>query len=403
MKNICIYNPYLDTKGGGEKVCLALASELSKDHRVSIVIHRKIDLEDSAAYFDIDLSRVKLNIIKMNAPILKVIRRLPIPRSLKNYTEELWLYRKLKSKNYDLFINNCFHSNLPNPGRTGVYMCMFPQKLEKEVTKNLLKKGYRSILHILYKYTLYQSKRHSVDTYDLITANSLYTQKYVKKFWGLNSKILYPICDSMLSQNIKKEKIILSVGRFFENLENNHHKRQDFLLEEFIKMKKMHKQGWELHFAGTVEKSKSGAIYIVSLMNMAKNYPVVFHFDCGFNELKYLYNQASIYWHATGYGSDIDKYPEKQEHFGITTVEAMSAGAIPVVINSAGQKESVIQGKTGYLWNNQDELIKYTNKVAEMDSSSSDQLSKTVTKRAERFNSTAFSNQVKDIFDQFIS
>jgi len=158
-----------------------------------------------------------------------------------------------------------------------------------------------------------------------------------------------------------------------------------------------------LHFAGTVEKSKSGAIYIVSLMNMAKNYPVVFHFDCGFNELKYLYNQASIYWHATGYGSDIDKYPEKQEHFGITTVEAMSAGAIPVVINSAGQKESVIQGKTGYLWNNQDELIKYTNKVAEMDSSSSDQLSKTVTKRAERFNSTAFSNQVKDIFDQFIS
>ena len=52
--------------------------------------------------------------------------------------------------------------------------------------------------------------------------------------------------------------------------------------------------------------------------------------------------------------------PEKQEHFGITTVEAMSTGAIPVVINTAGQSEIIENNKNGYLWSNPEELIKYT-------------------------------------------
>ena len=38
----------------------------------------------------------------------------------------------------------------------------------------------------------------------------------------------------------------------------------------------------------------------------------------------------------------------------------MGAGAVPVVINSGGQKEIVKDGQNGFLWDSIDELIKKT-------------------------------------------
>ena len=49
-------------------------------------------------------------------------------------------------------------------------------------------------------------------------------------------------------------------------------------------------------------------------------------------------------------------HPEKFEHFGITTVEAMSAGCIPVVIDRGGQKEIVEDGINGFLFSSPGEL-----------------------------------------------
>ena len=38
------------------------------------------------------------------------------------------------------------------------------------------------------------------------------------------------------------------------------------------------------------------------------------------------------------------------EHFGITTVEAMAAGCVPVVIDKADQREIVRHVTDGYRW-----------------------------------------------------
>jgi glycosyltransferase involved in cell wall biosynthesis len=48
------------------------------------------------------------------------------------------------------------------------------------------------------------------------------------------------------------------------------------------------------------------------------------------------------------------------EHFGLTTVEAMSAGCVPIVINKGGQKEIVEDGISGFVWNTPDQLIEKT-------------------------------------------
>ncbi len=55
------------------------------------------------------------------------------------------------------------------------------------------------------------------------------------------------------------------------------------------------------------------------------------------------------------------------EHFGISTVEAMAAGCVPVVINKGGQREVVQHGVNGFLWDTLKELKEYTGILARDD------------------------------------
>ena len=89
--------------------------------------------------------------------------------------------------------------------------------------------------------------------------------------------------------------------------------------------------------------------YVDRLNKKAKGFNVFIHPNLPFKDLKKMYGQSSIYWHAAGYG---ETDPTKMEHFGITTVEAMAGGCVPIVINLGGQKEIVKQTENGYLWNN---------------------------------------------------
>jgi glycosyltransferase involved in cell wall biosynthesis len=86
----------------------------------------------------------------------------------------------------------------------------------------------------------------------------------------------------------------------------------------------------------------------------------VIHTDLPFEQLAQLYAESAIYWHAAGLGEDENREPIKLEHFGITTVEAMAAGCVPVVIGKGGQTEIVQHGHNGFLWHSLRELIEFT-------------------------------------------
>ena len=76
-----------------------------------------------------------------------------------------------------------------------------------------------------------------------------------------------------------------------------------------------------------------------------------------------IYKRAKIYWHAAGFGQDLEKFPERAEHFGITTLEAMAAGEVPLVYSAGGQKDIINNGKNGYLWKTQKQLLDQTLKL----------------------------------------
>ena len=113
-------------------------------------------------------------------------------------------------------------------------------------------------------------------------------------------------------------------------------------------------KNWEFIIATSVKENDTEEFERVK--KTATNYPIKFLVNKKNVELWELYSRAKIYWHASGFGENLRLHPEFAEHFGISTVEAMSAGDVPVVINAGGQKEIVEEGVDGMLWDTIREL-----------------------------------------------
>jgi glycosyltransferase involved in cell wall biosynthesis len=216
-----------------------------------------------------------------------------------------------------------------------------------------------------YEMALYGSGAYKVgqglDTYKLFLANSAFTSYWTKKYWRKDSKILYPPVDTKSFKPGKKRNIILNVGRFFVG---GHSKRQDILVATFKKMVDTHKidNTWELTFVGGIAGGKDHSDYVNKIREESRGYPINFYFSASFKILRELYSQARIYWHATGYEANENIDPIKLEHFGITPVEAMAAGVVPLVYEAGGLTETV-GGDTNLTWKSQEELISKTTKI----------------------------------------
>lgn len=199
-----------------------------------------------------------------------------------------------------------------------------------------------------------------LDTYDALWAISEFTRSWIWRYWKRESVILFPPVDVDKFSPAPKTRKILNVGRFFAGAHNKKHLE---MIRAFREMVDAGLHGWELYLVGGSRSEEVHRQYLEKVLAAAQGYPIHVLPDLPFSDLLPLYNESSIYWHASGYGEDEQRDPVKFEHFGITTVEAMAAGCVPVVIAKGGQPEIVQHGKNGFLWNNLQELKVYTKKL----------------------------------------
>lgn len=234
-----------------------------------------------------------------------------------------------------------------------------------------------------------------VASYDRVVSNSEYTRRWVQRWWEIDTDVLNP--PVTLQQRGNKEKIILNVGRFFSP-DRGHCKKQLDLVRAMRAIDwRGRLPGWSLHLVGGCAPDDQD--YLEKVRREAKGLPVEFHVDASGAELRDLYGRASIYWHATGLGEDPEQQPDRFEHFGITTVEAMSAGAVPVVIRAAGQEEVVEHGVSGLLWEPLVQLVCFTEDLA-LDDERRRKMSATAEERAQAFGLDAFGQRVRELVGQ---
>lgn len=239
-----------------------------------------------------------------------------------------------------------------------------------------------------------------INSYQILLSNSNYTKSWTNKYWGKDPITMYPPCEIDLPEVKEKKNQIITIGRFFEGEHNKKHVPMVYAFRQLVD--KYGLQGWELHMCGGTLKEHVHQKYLRKVKYLAQGYPVHIHEDISFRDLAKLLSESKLFWHATGFGEDEDKDPLKFEHFGITTVEAMVGQTVPLVINKAGQKETVEHEKSGYLWNNLEELQRYTNELAHNEELLNKMQDECIT-RSKEFDNEAFAQDIEKIIQKALT
>ncbi len=355
MMKIAIYTPYLDTAGGGEKYFLTIAELLSKNEQVDILLDQHLS--------SLDISRIKTMNEQRHGLNLSKVNFIPAPLGIKSK----FIQRIFFLLQYDWFFYLTDGSIfLPTAKHNIVHFQVPFTNTKVEGLKGLLKLKF-------WKEAIY---------------NSFFTKEIVEKSWPLKGQVIYPPVSIERFKGKPKKKQIISVGRFQASVKS---KKHELMIEVFKQLALKKSSGWSLHLAGGV--SKGDEDYLIQLQNSAKGYPVFFYPNIALNVLIELYGVASIYWHAKGYGSDD---PKDFEHFAVTTVEAMAAGCVLVVINKGGQKEILEEGKSGFLWY---DLDQFKNKTMDLinDQKMMTAMGKNAVIRSKLFSKEIFENKIKQL------
>jgi glycosyltransferase involved in cell wall biosynthesis len=367
---VVLYNASWSSWGGGEKYICCLAEAISKipGWEVTILVDKPfVTRKEVQKYFDLELSRV----------IIETIR----PGSAKKI---------LGAGDLAIIMSNFRSLGTPAIHNMHVLQIPYPPITASGFFRKMIRGEFREGIKDLMRLRLLDSARRS----DLVLVYSEFVRQVLKEHHAIEAEVLYPPIDDF-SLLVEKKPIILSVGRFFTGMYND--KRFDVMIEAFKRLT-LHPeaQSWEYRMVGSCGDDDGSRRYLASLQRSAAGYPVFFHVNATYDELRRLYSEASIFWHAAGYGADEATSPERMEHFGMTTVEAMSARCIPIVINKGGQKEIVTHGRSGFVWNTTEDLVDLTMKTIKGKDIRKN-LQAGARSRSEDFRRELFSNRVAEL------
>lgn len=226
---------------------------------------------------------------------------------------------------------------------------------------------------------------------DSVVCNSKFTKGFIDREYGVKSSVVYPPVATKKFKPLPKQNLIVSVGRFSKLQQE---KRQEVLVGAFKKLVEGGLEDWKLVLVGGSDVG--GREFVEELRREAEGFPIEIHENMPFREIKSIYGKAKIFWSASGYGVDEQKEPQKTEHFGITVVEAMAAGCVPIVVGKGGYTGIVKNGKNGFLWSSTEELVDLTRRLIEKERRLS-QVAKKAQRRSERFSEERFEKEILKI------
>ncbi len=364
--SIAIYDHGLHFIGGGQKYVATLASLLQNEFEITFIANKPVAISDLESWYGLNLSGCKIKIIPLafyEKRGMQCIDSSMIVEDMENPFDEI----ARESKNYDIFINANQLEKVKPLSPISIFFCHFPNT--------------------------FRNRHFAVDDYTFIIANSQFTVKWLEKRWNLQPTfLLYPPVE-MATVKVPKEKIILAVGQF----EAGGTKKQIELIQAFRSLLADYPedfQGWRLILAGSsIPKNP----YLKTVQNLLKqdSRAIEIKVNADFDEVKSLYTRASIFWHGCGLG---EVNPQRFEHFGMATVEAMQNSCVPIVFNGGGQPEIVENGRSGFLFNTVEELCQHSRQLI-VNPDLLAELQAGAQQRSQNFRLARFEEKVKSFFE----
>jgi glycosyltransferase involved in cell wall biosynthesis len=353
--------------GGGQRYMADLAALIQDRYDVTYLFNKDVSLDKYADWYDIDLSRCKSRII-------------PIPffEERNWYTPDEAMVSPLKNNvfdvvsaqtlDYDIFINTNMLGKVNPLALQSIFICHFPDR--------------------------YPDHYFQVPKYDHLVVSGEYSRQWVRKRWNLEPTFkLYPPVNMVgeHSSPDHKDKIILSVSRF----EVTRSKKQLEMVKAFKALCRAHPEasaGWKLILAGG-STPQNPYLDIVRNEAAGADGTIEIRANAAFSEICDLYRRARIFWHACGLN---EKRPERVEHFGMTTVEAMQNYCVPIVIDGGGQREIVEDGKSGFRFSSVTALCEHSVRVM-CDETLSREIAVAAYERSQRFSHDVFRQKLEEL------
>lgn len=367
-----LYDNALHFIGGAQKYGCTLAHILQDEFDITLIANSEVTREQLESWYGLDLSRCRIKVVRMPYFERREEEQGVFDAGLVDLRKDNPFHViSRESGAYDVFINNCMLEMVYPLAPVSEMVVHFP---EREISRFFYVGRYTHIIH-----------------------NSLYTAEWIRKRWRLGPHVhIYPPVDmlSPLKECLaQKQDIILSVARF----EPGGNKQQMEMIRSYLQLRRLHPQetsGWKLILAGGSTEVNPYLERIrmwladgsVSEIELLVNIPV--------EELRNLYRTARIFWHFSGMGQ---RDPARIEHFGMTTVEAMQNGCVPVVFRGGGQTEIVEHDVSGFLFDTPQELQDRTLGLMK-DNGKVEELAGAAHERGQAFSREVFTKRVREHF-----
>lgn len=344
MLNVAILHPSLNYGGGAEKVCLATIRAIKKEgHNVTTITIDKTDWNKLIERFgEVILPNSEQVITNSNFPELKT------NFAKASYTGMSFLYHlKKKLKGYDLVINTYGDFELMNMFADMIFSglpfslsYMFPENAPYPMKNKLIQNTY----HVVSKTMEFLTIRRK----PLVLAHSTFTRNLLHKFYGakVEVEVLHPPCDVRQYSNSMntpdKQNVVVTVSRFSRG------KRL-----EIIPYIAKYAANWNFVIAGSASEASKETIELVrsKIESLDVKDRVKLMLNASRQEIQDVMAKSKVYLHLM-----------RNEQFGISIVESMAFGCVPIIHQSGGAWYDVLekqQGYCGYGYTEFMEAVKY--------------------------------------------
>ena len=364
---IIVVHPRMSVMGGGERVAIHSIKEALREGHEVYLATEEFDVDSFEDFFGVQGLFKNVRLLTY-PPFQPMIRRAVLYQRLAYHQLRL---RKFVSKNraFDLILNTAEVANQPTARLPSIEYCYFPNYFSHLESDGL------TGLWELYYWPAKMFYHNRVGRVDRLLAVSDFTRKFVRERWGRNSTTLYPPCPVDLYDNLRipKRDLVITVGRIAPE------KRMGIFLEIARRIPAV-----DFAIVGSISTERRS--YYESLRAEAPSN--VSFIVSPLRKVREVLGRAKVYVHTA-----------LNEHFGITIVEAMSAGCVPVVHNSGGPIEIVSQD-VGYRWTSIGEAAKQVSTIIENDDLQKEK-SRAAAVRAELFGPNQFESGIGKVIRQY--
>jgi len=352
---IAVIHPYFDVTGGAEMTSLSLINSLvAKKIHTTLYCVKPPKIAESQ-YFSIHKIRQK---------------KIPMFWRLQKMMEIKEIFRLIPKEDILIVTSGGLTMAKSNAKKIFVYCHSSFLSETKFLQKEFhgIKKIYLNIIQSYYKKSLECLKNENIE----LIANSDFTRREIEENLCKKSVIVYPPVDIngfLNRKNMKKEEKIVTISRF--SIEKN--------LDEAIKIFSNINYPCVL-IGNAIHKNQ---FKVLDQLEYKKTNNVKIYSNVSKTMITEVLESAKVYLHTS------------EETFGISVVESIAAGCIPIVPDNTAHKETVPFDELRYK-NNEDAIIKINDAI----DGKFDQLLPKLSIHIKRFSNEIFQKKIIELIEK---